>query len=435
MLGSDAAWSVRDARGTVVKLEPGELVLKASLVVAGEKLVSPLAVRAGKAPLEAAGEPYRGRLVVHASGGKLQVVNALGLEAYLKGVVGDEVPPDWPAAALQAQAVAARTYALANLAGTGKARTYDLYADVRSQVYGGIEAEVPSVSEAVDATSRRVLVHAGKVITAYYSSSSGGRTASAAEWLGKDVPYLVSVDDPYDTISPNHTWGPVLFDARKVAKAFKVSGDLVDLRTEIGTSGRVTTATAIGTKGEATATGAELRTLLGLRSTWFTVGWLALDPPAPAAFGVTVNLTGVARGAGPVTLEGLVPGGTWRTVAAVKPDASGRFTVSVSPQATTKYRLAAGDVRAALVSLSVVPVVDAAVKAGAVSGTIRPALAGASIQLQRQSGTSWATVATTRPDTSGAFALPASLGPGSYRVLWAPGRGLSPGVSQLLAVP
>ena len=144
------------------------------------------------------------------SGGKLQVVNTLKLDEYVKGVAGLEMPPTWPAAALEAQAVAARTYALARLATLGATRTYDVYADTRSQAYGGVDAETPAVSKAVDATARRVLLYGGKVITAFYSSSSGGRTVSAAEAFGTPLPYLVSVADPYDTVSPNHDWGPML---------------------------------------------------------------------------------------------------------------------------------------------------------------------------------------------------------------------------------
>ena len=177
-----------------------------------------------------------------------------------------------------------------------------------------------------------------------------------------------------------------------------------------------------------------MRTLLGLRSTDFTLGWLSLDTPAPAIYGALTEVSGVARDAGPVALEAKQADGSWKTVAAVKPDASGRFEVGVRPDATTQYRLAAGDVRAGLASLTVESVVDASVEAGAVSGTVRPPLPGATVQLQRQRGASWATVATATPDTSGSFAVPAAVGPGSYRVRWAPGRGLAPGVSRLLAV-
>jgi hypothetical protein len=110
--------------------------------------------------------------------------------------------------------------------------------------------------------------------------------------------------------------------------------------------------------------------------------------------------------------------------------ADGSFAVSIQPSATTQYRLAAGTVRAAVVQVPVTPSVSASLGAGSVQGTVKPALAGASVQLQRQSGASWTTVATGTTDVAGAFAVAAQLSPGSYRVRCAPGHGLSPGVSQ-----
>jgi stage II sporulation protein D len=438
-LGSEARWSVTDAKGAKAKLDAGELDVETPLKVGGKKLEPPFTFSPGKEPLTVAGKPYRGRVAVLATGGKLEVVNELKLEQYIKGVVGLEMPDRWPAAALEVQAVAARTYAVARMGAVGadrKSATYDVYSDTRSQVYGGIEAESPSVSAAVDVTARRVLLYRGKVITAYYSSSSGGRTVSAAEAFGTPIPYLVSVDDPYDTVSPNHDWGPVVYDARKVAKALKVKGSLLDLRAADGPSGHVATVTAAGEGGEVTATGTDIRTMLGLRSTFFSLGWLSLDAPsAEAGYDVLTELTGIARDAGPVVLEAKQVDGSWKTVAPVKPDRNGRFKVSIRPDVSTDYRLAAGDVHAGLVSLTVATVVDASLKAGAVSGMVKPALPGAKVQLQRQRAGAWATVATAAPDTGGSFALKAPLPAGSYRVRWAPGGGFVPGVSQLLAVP
>jgi stage II sporulation protein D len=434
-LASSARWSVTDARGKKVALPAGELAVGAKPRLEKKRLRLPLTFAPGKAPISVEGKPYRGSVSVVETGGKLQVVNTLKVEQYVKGVVGLEMPDRWPAAALEAQAVAARTFAFARLAAGADPRTFDVYADQRSQVYGGIEAETPSVTGAVEATARRVLLYGGRPITAYYSSSSGGRTVSAAEAFGTPVPYLVSVADPYDTASPNHDWGPMLFDARRVARALKVTGGLVDLRAADGPSGHVTTVTAVGSEGEVVATGTAIRTLLGLRSTMFTLGWLSLDPPPPAIYGALTQLTGIARDTGPVALQAEQADGSWTTVASVKPDASGKFEVGVRPEAATEYRLAAGTAVAGFGSLTVEPVVDASVTAGAVSGTVRPPLPGAAVQLQRQRGTSWATVATAKLDSTGSFAVGTSVRPGSYRVRWAPGRGLAPGVSRLLAVP
>jgi len=178
-------------------------------------------------------------------------------------------------------------------------------------------------------------------------------------------------------------------------------------------------------------TAAAVRTALGLRSTWFSIGWLALTPPAvPLSYGGTASLTGVARGVQGVSLEAKGADGTWQTVSPVNPAADGSFSVTIKPQATTLYRLAAGDIRAALLNVAVAPLVSASLGAGMVQGSTKPALSGAAVQIQRQDGVGWTTVATGTTDVSGAFAVSAALSPGAYRVRCAPGRGLSPGVSQ-----
>ena len=430
-LDSSSPWQATDARGASLSLPAGPLVVGPDLTVSGTTFSSPLTLAPGATPLRFGKLAYRGKLQLVSNGKRLQVVNALPLESYVLGVVGREMPSNWPAAALEAQAVAARSYALAELQNVVTVRAYDLYADTRSQVYGGLAAESASVAAAVRATARQVVLYGGKVATTYFSSSSGGRTVSAAEAWGKPVPYLVSVDDPYDTLSPYHDWGPVLVDARKAARALKVPGDLVSLSLTPGPSGRVATVDAVGTKGEVKVRSSTVRAALGLRSTWFTVGRLTLAPPAePIAYGASGTLTGTVQGLSAVTLEERLPTGVWQAVSQVTPGGDGSFAVTVRPAATAKYRLAAGQVRAALVTVPVVPLVSASLGAGTVDGTVQPALAGASVQLQRQSGLSWTTVATGKTAAGGAFSVAAQLSPGSYRVRCAPGHGLSPGVSQ-----
>src|SRR5262249_30741275 len=137
-------------------------------------------------------------------------------------------------------------YALANLTTIVTASNFDLYGDTRSQVYGGISVEMAATTAAVDATAGQVVLYDGRVATTYFSSSSGGRTASAAEAWGKPVPYLASVVDPYDTYSPNHDWGPVLVDASRLGRMLRVPG-LSDLQTTAGTSRHVQTVSAVGT--------------------------------------------------------------------------------------------------------------------------------------------------------------------------------------------
>ena len=123
---------------------------------------------------------YRGELQLSGRGGQLRAINALGIETYLMSVVGSEMPHGWPLAALQAQAVAARTYALQQRSRGGG---WDLKATVSSQVYLGVESETPSTREAVASTRSLVLVHGGRLINAVFHSSSGGVTeASGMVW-------------------------------------------------------------------------------------------------------------------------------------------------------------------------------------------------------------------------------------------------------------
>jgi stage II sporulation protein D len=436
-LASTWAWRVVDGAGTVVSLPPGNVTLTPALTLDAQKLVSPLLFQPGATPLELGTSAYRGRMRVILVGKKLQVVNVVGVEEYLQGVVPSETPSTWPVQALQAQAVAARSYALAQLTTVVTASNFDLYGDTRSQAYGGIAAETQSGDQAVQDTIHQVVAYDGTIATTYFSSSTGGRTVSAAEALGKPIPYLVSVPDPYDTYSPYHDWGPVLYDARAVAKAVGLgSAQLLDLKTTLGPSGHVTKVTAVGPSSQVVLGGGALRGDLGLRSTFFTVGWLSLDPPAlPVAYGGAVTLGGIARGVGSVSLEARPVGGYWQTVSQIVPDSNGAFSTTVTPQVTTQYRLTAGDVHAGPVNAAVVPLVQATLSPGTVQGTVKPALPGSPVQVQLQHGVGWTTVAASTTDAAGSFAVPAQLSPGSYRVRYAPGHGLSPGVSQALSVP
>ena len=135
------------------------------------------------------------------------------------------MPYTWPAEALKAQAVAARSYALASLV---KGKPFDLYSDPRSQVYLGVAGEKASTTQAVTATAGEVVLYGGKVATTYYFSTSGGKTASAADVFGFDVPYLVSRPDPWDKLSPYHRWGPVLIGARTVQSKLGIDARVVD---------------------------------------------------------------------------------------------------------------------------------------------------------------------------------------------------------------
>jgi stage II sporulation protein D len=426
-LSSTGAWSVADAAGTKVALDPGTMTLGAKLAVAGETLVPPLSFT-GRQPLAVDGKPDRGRIVVSSDGKRLQVVAVVGLEAYLKGVVPAEMPQNWPPEALKAQAVAARSYALANLT---RMRDFDLYSDTRDQVYGGVAAESPASSDAIAATKGQVVLYDGKVADTLFFSTSGGRTASSLETTGTAVPYLVSVPDPYDTISPYHDWGPVLFDGRAVAKQLKLVSPLADLTDALGASGRVASVTGQGQNdSQVTVSGTQFRSLLELRSTWFTSALLSLTPAAKTiTYGGAVSLSGFARGADAVSLESKTAGQDWATAGELSPGAEGGWSTILKPVAATQYRLVWGNVRAGLAKIAVAPRVEVQSGPGEVTGVERPAVAGSAVELQEQAGAVWSTVATTTSDATGAWSFAGQLQPGTYRVRCAPGQGLVAGVS------
>lgn len=147
------------------------------------------------------GRPYRGTFVRDADGA---IVSTVPLEAYLYSVVPREMPPSWPAAALAAQAVCARTYVLQR---SSPRRSYDLVPSEADQVYGGVESETPAARAAVDGTARSVLRFGDGFAEALYSSCCGGHTESSSDaWGSAPVPYLGGLVCPYCTASPNYRW-------------------------------------------------------------------------------------------------------------------------------------------------------------------------------------------------------------------------------------
>jgi stage II sporulation protein D len=137
---------------------------------------------------------YRGAMELIPKKIGITVVNRVNLEEYLYGVVPAEIPASWPQAALEAQAVAARTYALANL-GRYRIQGFDLLATPASQVYSGVTQEAPSVIEAVNATRGQILTFDGKPAAAFYCDNSGGYTESGAFVWGTNRPYLQAIPE------------------------------------------------------------------------------------------------------------------------------------------------------------------------------------------------------------------------------------------------
>lgn len=206
---------------------------------------------------------YRGKL----RSAKKDTVNILPLDRYLQGVVPQEMPPLWEPEAVQAQAVAARTYAAYERAHPIAAH-YQICDTTSCQVYGGAGAEHPAATAAIRASRGEVLLYDAAPAFTQFSASSGGWTSAGS------APYLVAKQDPYDGWSgnPHSSWQMVVSDGT-VEKAFPGIGNLTriqfagrDGNGEWG--GRVDTVTVTGSGGSKTVSGEDFRFLLGLRSEW-----------------------------------------------------------------------------------------------------------------------------------------------------------------------
>jgi stage II sporulation protein D len=222
------------------------------------------------------GVRYRGAIRLVPGAGGLTVVNHVDLERYVPGVVPREMPPQWgdnAPAALQAQAIAARSYAMATRRTAG---LFDVYADQRSQVYGGASAEDPRSDQAVASTAGKVVTYGGAIVTTYFFSTSGGRTENVENVFGGTPrPYLVSVDDnAFDVTSPHHVWrDPKTFTDAQLAQRLGTKRPVLRIVVLArGVSPRVRLLRVV-TRGGAVKEmrGSEVRRALGLRDTWFVV--------------------------------------------------------------------------------------------------------------------------------------------------------------------
>ncbi len=250
------------------------------------RFAAPLTVT-GPGPLSLAGMgSYRGAFAFAPDGsGGIETVNVVGLDEYVRGVIAAEMPASWSAAALEAQAVAARTYAITSDAG-GSA--FDLYADTRSQMYGGVAAETPASDSAVAATRGQVVTYRGLPVVTYFFSSSGGHTENVENvWPGATPePWLRGVADPYDGAGgdPYHRWSYQLSPASAAARLGSwVKGRLVGIRvTRHGVSPRIVFAEVVGTSAQTKVTGTQLQRAFGLPSTWASFTTISTAPGVAA---------------------------------------------------------------------------------------------------------------------------------------------------------
>lgn len=178
-------------------------------------------------PLQLGSSTYPGTLVLHPAGTGIEVVNHVPIEQYLPGVLERELYASWPPEAFAAQAIAARSYAIAQRATTAN-RHYDLESTVASQVYGGKATNAKAI-DAVNRTRGQVLTYNGRVLTAFFSASSGGVSQDAqAAFPDKqgslDIPPLRGRPHGWGKSSNNFTWGPIRRDVRELSQRIAAWG-------------------------------------------------------------------------------------------------------------------------------------------------------------------------------------------------------------------
>lgn len=230
---------------------------------------------------------YRGTVAAHLSGVSVTTVLSVPLESYLRGVVPAESPPSWPNAALEAQAVAARSYAVAAMRNNASA-VWHICDTTACQVFNGStrytatgassKVEYASTDAAIAATAGVVLTYQGAIALTEFSASNGGWTAAGR------LPYQVAKPDPWDGTAPGdpvHSWKaslPVAALEARYPSVGTVTQMVVTARTGNGEwGGRVVSARLDGTAGSVTLTGEDLRNTRpypayadGLRSSWFS---------------------------------------------------------------------------------------------------------------------------------------------------------------------
>lgn len=229
----------------------------------------------------------RGVLVGSAGTETLVHVVALPMDSYLRAVLPSESPSSWPAAALRAQAVAARSFAEYHRRYHPLSRTwYDVYDDTRSQVFpgtrvGSVSKEYASSDAAVSVTAGKAMLYSGLVVYAQFGSSNGGFSAAGSK------PYLKAAADPWDAVAgnPNNTWKATVALSR-IEAAYPTIGRFhalrITSRTGLGAEGgRVLGVTVQGAKGSVATTGTSFASRAGLKHHWFTPQVPASSPSYP----------------------------------------------------------------------------------------------------------------------------------------------------------
>jgi len=413
-------------------------------VVGKGKFADPATAKPGAGFLRIDGLRYRGDLKIYNKGGKLAVVNVVGLQGYLYSVVPREMPSSWPLEALKAQAVAARGYAVR----AARADWYDIYDTTDDQVYGGLDyggGEDPQSTAAVKATSGEVLRYGGEVISAYFSSSNGGRTAASGDTWVTQEPYLVSKSDPYDLngSNPNRSWRVVL-SARALQNRLGAARAPEDAIVTERKSGRVAKVRLTRPGWTQTFTDPDgpgpewFRSMLGLRSSRFDLGVIDVTPSkTESVCGARVRLNVLVREVGSVTLQRRRSGSSsWTNIPVNKVDAAHYYGID-KPCRGTSYRLHSPAASTSPVAVKVAPKIVFSTTQPAnngLKGSVRPmSLAGQTVHIDRKrnDGTWNKNVGSAVVQADGKWHAAFNAVSGVYRARLAPpvSTGLVPGAT------
>jgi SpoIID/LytB domain protein len=370
------------------------------------------------------GDHWHGSFRFVRQGSAIAVIDVVGLDGYARGIVPCEMSASWLLAALQVQAVAARSYAWGTRNPGG---LYDATDGTSDQTYCPIEREGTTSIQAVTSTSRQIVTYHGSVAVTFYSASSGGRTSSEqASWYTQTGPaYLVPVADPYDSAdgqNPNHTWPHRVFTPDGLAARFGTSGGVLAVDHTIDAPSLRVMSLALHKSDGTTVnrTASQAFSQLALKSTYFRLLGVTLNAPLHATAGVPFNVSGRAwpKPIGGVKLQyRLGTSTTWVTATtAVQLDADGRFTVPRKNAQIVSFRLIRADAVSPVVKVGVHPAMTLVAGQAGFHGSFAPYLAGASVHLQRNSSGTWVTRETAPVDPGGSFSFNTDPSPGQWRV-------------------
>ena len=223
---------------------------------------------------------YRGALRLVPRKGSLQLINRVPVEEYLQGVVPEEMPADWNAEAVKAQAVAARTYALRQRKRHVQ-EGFDICATTHCQQYGGVAVERSGAAQAIRVTRGEVLEYNGQLVDAMFHTDSGGMTENSEDVWGGRLPYLRAAQEVHQATYPWEKNITALQLSELLAKRGKNIGEIKKIELspikfgqagkDRTISGRVKKVTLVGKNGQVSVSGNDLRNMLGLKSTLFSM--------------------------------------------------------------------------------------------------------------------------------------------------------------------